>query len=169
MLPFTLVGRQGHGARRRHFCQGDGATESLGSWGTITDEEGIARRLHALIVTLSSSRYMFVWPTLRQTTEEICAGLDAAWRFFGGVPKHTVLDNATTMVVRASATAPGLNRSFREYAEARSFFPDTARVRHPKLTTSTAPSTSTPVGDAVQLVTQVRDRLAGAGGSGWNQ
>ena len=100
--------------------------------GTITDEEGIARRLHALIVTLSSSRYMFVWPTLRQTTEEICAGLDAAWRFFGGVPKHIVLDNATAMVVRASATAPGLNRSFREYAEARSLFPDTARVRHPK-------------------------------------
>jgi hypothetical protein len=36
------------------------------------------------------------------------------------------------MVVRASATDPGLNRSFREYAEARRFFPDTARVRHPK-------------------------------------
>ena len=36
------------------------------------------------------------------------------------------------MVVRASATDPGLNRSFREYAESRGFFPDTARVRHPK-------------------------------------
>ena len=111
---------------------GQEAQIDFGLMGTITDEEGIARRLHALIVTLSSSRYMFVWPTLRQTTEEICAGLDAAWRFFGGVPKHIVLDNATAMVVRASATAPGLNRSFREYAEARSLFPDTARVRHPK-------------------------------------
>ncbi len=104
----------------------------FGLMGTTTDEGGQSRKLHALLVTLSSSRYMFVWPTLRQTTEEICAGLDAAWRFFGGVPKHVVLDNATAMVVRASATDPGLNRSFREYAESRRFFPDTARVRHPK-------------------------------------
>jgi hypothetical protein len=28
-----FVGRQGHGARRRHFRQGDGATFSPGSWG----------------------------------------------------------------------------------------------------------------------------------------
>jgi transposase len=111
---------------------GQEAQIDFGLMGTITDEEGGARKLHALIVALSSSRYMFVWPTLRQTTEEVCAGLDAAWRFFGGVPRHTILDNATAMVVRASATDPGLNRSFREYAESRRFFPDTARVRHPK-------------------------------------
>jgi transposase len=111
---------------------GQEAQIDFGLMGRITDEEGVVRKLYALIVTLSSSRYMFVWPTLRQTTEEICAGLDAAWRFFGGVPQHTVLDNATAMVVRASATDPGLNRSFREYAEARKIFPDTARVRHPK-------------------------------------
>ncbi len=111
---------------------GQEAQIDFGLMGRITDEEGVMRKLYALIVTLSSSRYQFVWPTLRQTTEEICAGLDAAWRFFAGVPKHIVLDNPTAMVVRASATDPGLNRSFREYAEARSFFPDTARVRHPK-------------------------------------
>jgi transposase len=111
---------------------GQEAQIDFGLMGTITDEEGQTRKLHALIVTLSSSRYMFVWPTLRQTTEEVCAGLDAAWRFFGGVPQYTILDNATAMVVRASATDPGLNRSFREYAESRGFFLDTARVRHPK-------------------------------------
>jgi transposase len=104
----------------------------FGLMGTIADEEGRQRRLYVLIVTLSSSRYSFIWPTWRQTTEEVCAGLDAAWRFFGGVPKHVVLDNASAMVVRASATDPGLNRSFREYAESRQFFPDAARVRHPK-------------------------------------
>jgi transposase len=111
---------------------GHEAQIDFGQMGMITDERGEQRKLHALIVTLSSSRYMFVWPTLRQTTEEVCAGLDGAWRLFGGVPRQVVLDNATAMVVRASATDPGLNRSFREYAEARSFFPDTARVRHPR-------------------------------------
>lgn len=111
---------------------GQEAQIDFGLMGTISDEDGQARKLYALIVTLSSSRYTFVWPTLRQTTEEVCGGLDAAWRFFGGVPRYTILDNATAMVVRASATNPGLNRSFREYAESRGFFPDTARVRHPK-------------------------------------
>lgn len=111
---------------------GQEAQIDFGLMGTIADEESKPRKLHALIVTLSSSRYTFVWPTLRQTSEEVCAGLDAAWRFFGGVPRCIVLDNATAMVVRASATDPGLNRSFREYAESRRFFPDAARVRHPK-------------------------------------
>jgi transposase len=104
----------------------------FGLMGTVPGEDGRQHKLYALIVTLSSSRHGFVWPTWRQTTEEVCAGLDAAWRFFDGVPKHVVLDNATCMVVRASATDPGLNRSFREYAESRRFFPDAARVRHPK-------------------------------------
>ena len=80
----------------------------FGLMGTVLGEDGRQHKLYALIVTISSSRYGFVWPT----TEEVCAGLDAAWRFFDGVAKHVVLDNATSMVVRASATDPGLNRSF---------------------------------------------------------
>jgi transposase len=69
---------------------GQEAQIDFGLMGTITDEEAKARKLHVLIVTLSSSRYTFVWPTLRQTTEEVCAGFDAAWRFFGGVPRYTL-------------------------------------------------------------------------------
>jgi transposase len=111
---------------------GQEAQVDFGLMGTVTDGEGRHRRLWALIVTLSTSRYMYVYPTLTQTVVDVCAGLDAAWRFFGGVPKHVVLDNASAMVVRASATAPGLNRAFRDYTEARGVFADTARVRHPK-------------------------------------
>lgn len=104
----------------------------FGLMGMVADADGKAGRLYVLLVTLSWSRHMFVWPTFKQTTEEVCAGLDAAWRFFGGVPKHVVLDNATAMVVHASRADPSLNRGFAEYAEARGFFADTARVRHPK-------------------------------------
>jgi transposase len=111
---------------------GQEAQIDFGLMGMVTDVEGRSRRLWALIVTLSSSRYMYVYPTFTQTVEDICAGLDAAWRFFGGVPKHIVLDNASAMVVRASATDPGLNRAFRDYTDARKLFADTARVRHPK-------------------------------------
>jgi len=75
---------------------------------------------------------MHVYPTFTQTVDDVCAGLDAAWRFFDGKPKHIILDNASAMVVRASKTDPGLNRAFRDYTEARALFADTARVRHPK-------------------------------------
>jgi len=35
-------------------------------------QSGRPRRLHALIVTLSFSRYQFVWPTWEQTTKAVC-------------------------------------------------------------------------------------------------
>jgi hypothetical protein len=73
---------------------GQEAQIDFGLMGTIIDKEGKTRKLHVLIVTLASSRYMFVWRTLRQMTEDVCAGLDAVWRFFGGVPRYTILDNA---------------------------------------------------------------------------
>jgi transposase len=111
---------------------GQEAQVDFGLMGMVTDVEGRSRRLWALIVTLPSSRYMYVYPTFTQTVEDVCAGLDAAWRFFGGKPKHIILDNASAMVVRASATDPGLNRGFRDYTDARQLFADTARVRHPK-------------------------------------
>jgi len=111
---------------------GQEAQIDFGLMGTVTDADGKARRLWALIVTLSSSRYMHVWPTFTQTVEDVCAGLDAAWRFFGGVPKHIILDNASSMVIRASKTDPTLNRAFRDYTEARKIFADTARARTPK-------------------------------------
>jgi transposase len=111
---------------------GQEAQIDFGLMGTVTDVDGRSRRLWALIVTLSSSRYMHVWPTFTQTVEDVCAGLDAAWRFFGGVPMHIILDNASSMVIRASKTDPTLNRAFRDYTEARKLFADTARVRTPK-------------------------------------
>ncbi len=111
---------------------GEEAQVDFGRMGLIPDEAGRLHKLHVLVVTLSFSRYQFVWPTYRQTTEELCAGLEAAWRFFDGVVKRVVPDNASSMVVRASPTEPELNRTFREYADARGFFVDTARVRSPK-------------------------------------
>jgi transposase len=111
---------------------GQEAQIDFGLMGTVADSDGKARRVWVLIVTLSSSRYMHVWPSFTQTVEDVCAGLDAAWRFFGGVPRHVVLDNASSMVIRASKTDPTLNRAFRDYTDARRIFADTARVRHPR-------------------------------------
>jgi transposase len=110
---------------------GQEAQIDFGHVGWVVDD-GRRRKLWALIVTLSFSRHMFVWPTLTQTVVDICAGLDAAWAFFGGVPKHVIFDNPTTMVVRADPIAPAFQRAFGEYAQSRGFFADPARVRRPQ-------------------------------------
>ncbi len=111
---------------------GEEAQIDFGEMGYVATSEGRRRKLWVLIVTLSMSRYQFVWPTFRQTIEALCEALDAAWRFFGGVVERVVLDNMSAAIVRADAKDPGVNPSFAEYAQARGFFVDPARVRHPQ-------------------------------------
>lgn len=111
---------------------GEEAQIDFGHVGYVTTAEGRRRKLWVLIVTLSMSRYQFVWPTFTQTVESLCEALDAAWRFFGGIVLRVVIDNMSAAIVRADAKDPGLNPSFSEYAQARGFFVDPARVRHPK-------------------------------------
>lgn len=112
---------------------GDEAQIDFALMGTVDDAEtGRRRKLWVLLVTLSFSRYMFVWPTFEQTTEAVIEGLEAAWRFFGGVTRRVVPDNMKAIVVRADHTAPRLQESFAEYAQARGFFVDPARVRKPR-------------------------------------
>jgi transposase len=112
---------------------GDEAQIDFGLMGSMHDAEaGRTRKLWALIVTLSHSRYSFVYPTFSQDLAVVCAGLDAAWTFFGGVPRRIVPDNMKTVVVAAHATSPRLNDAFTEYAQARGIFVDLARVRSPK-------------------------------------
>jgi transposase len=112
---------------------GQQAQADFGCMGEMYDpESGQVRKLWALIVVLAFSRYMFVWPTFKQTVQAVCEGLDAAWRFFDGVPQTVIFDNPKPIVVTANATFPKLNDSFLEYAQSRGFFVDPARVRHPK-------------------------------------
>jgi transposase len=98
----------------------------------IDSESGRTRRLWVLIVTLSASRYSFVWPTFAQTTHAVIEGLEAAWKFFGAMPKTLVPDNATSMIVGTDPTSPRLQEVFAEYTQARGIFADPARVRKPR-------------------------------------
>jgi transposase len=112
---------------------GQEAQIDFAEMGRVEDmETGRTRRLWVLIVTLSMSRYSFVWPTYSQTTHAVIEGLEAAWRFFGAMPKTCVPDNPTSMVVGTDPTSPRLNEVFAEYVQARGIFVDPARVRHPR-------------------------------------
>lgn len=105
----------------------------FGRLGLVPDPaSGRSRVAQGLIFTAVYSRHMFVYPTLRQTLHEVIAGFEAAWAFFGGVFAIVVPDNMKAIVDQADATEPRLNDAFREYAQARGFVVDPARVRHPR-------------------------------------
>ena len=102
----------------------------FGRLGLVPDEDR-RRVCHGLIFTASFSRHMFVWPTFRQTTEEVIRGFEAAWGFFGGVFAVVIPDNMKSIVIMAENTAPRFNDVFLEYAQHRGFVIDAARVRTP--------------------------------------
>jgi len=85
----------------------------------------------ALIFTAVFSRHCFVWLSFRQTTEAVIDGCEAAWRFFGGVFKVLIPDNLSAVVDDADPLEPRFNQAFVEYAQARGFVIDPARVRKP--------------------------------------
>ena len=103
----------------------------FGDLGMIPDQ-GRRRLLRALVFTAVFSRYCFVYLTFSQTVEEVIAGCEEAWIFFGGVFKILVPDNLKPVVTRADAVNPVWNRSWLEYSQARGFHTDPARVRSPQ-------------------------------------
>jgi hypothetical protein len=93
---------------------------------------GRVRALWALVVTLSFSRYQFVWPTFVQTTEAVCEGLDRAWWFFAAMIRTLVPDNMKAIVKTPDAFNPTLSAAFLDYVQARGIFVDPARIRAPQ-------------------------------------
>jgi transposase len=93
---------------------------------------GVRTRLFALVCVAAFSRHTFVWPCLGTSGEDVIAGLEAAWRFFGGVFRVVVTDNPRPIVDRPDPLKPVFNEAFLEYSQARGFVVDLARVRHPQ-------------------------------------
>jgi transposase len=105
----------------------------FGRLGMMFDPEaGRRRALWALIFTAHLSRHTFVWCSWRQQLEDVIAGCEAAWEFFGGVFRVIIPDNMKSIVDRADPINPRLNVTFTEYAQARGFVIDPARVRSPQ-------------------------------------
>jgi transposase len=112
---------------------GDELQVDFGKLGRIPDQDtGRQRDGWALVFTPVVSRFSFVWLTHRQTLDDVLAGFEAAWRFFGGVFATVIPDNMKTIVDGADSLEPRLNQAFVEYAQARGFVIDPARVRSPQ-------------------------------------
>ena len=104
----------------------------FGDLGLIPAGDGRRRKLRALVFTACFSRYLFVYLTFSMTLEEVIAGCEDAWAFFSGVFRVVVPDNMSPVVANADAVNPRLTREWLEYAQARGFVTDPARVRHPR-------------------------------------
>lgn len=127
------AGRQGPTVRVADGEPGKEVQTDFGRMGIIFDPRTERRRVvHALIIVAVWSRFMYVWLTFGQRTEDVIAGLDAAWSFFGGVFPILIPDNLSPVVTKAEPTEPRFNDTFLEYAQSRGFLIDAARVRHPK-------------------------------------
>ncbi len=105
----------------------------FGELGRMWDEEtGKRRKVWALVFTPVFSRYTFVWLSFSQGMATVIDGFEAAWEFYGGVFGGVIPDNMATVVTKADALDPVLNQGFVEYAQARGFVVDPARVRSPQ-------------------------------------
>ena len=118
-------------------ADGDPGSElqvDFGRMGLLRVDDGSGRRraVQALILTAAFSRHTFVWLSFRQTVADVIDGFEAAWAFFGGVLKVVICDNLKAVVIESDATAPRINPTFLEYAQARGFVIDPARVRRPQ-------------------------------------
>jgi transposase len=96
------------------------------------DEQGVRRRFRAWIFTSVFSRHRFVYPCFRETTADAIEACEAAWRFFGGVFEVLIPDNTKAIVKEPDPLSPLIVTAFLEYAQARGFVIDPARVRHPQ-------------------------------------
>jgi len=90
------------------------------------------RRFRAWIFTAVRSRHRFVYPVFRETTASAIEACEAAWAFFCGVFCVLIPDNTKAIVHTADNLEPRLVEAFLEYAQARGFHVDPARVRHPQ-------------------------------------
>lgn len=93
---------------------------------------GRKQRFKAWIFTSVRTRYRFVYPVPRETTQSAVEACEVAWAFFGGVFKSVIVDNTKAIVHTPDPLHPRLVEAFVEYSHARGFVIDTTRVRHAK-------------------------------------
>ena len=119
--------------RTEDIPPGQVAEADFGRLGMITDPEtGHRRAVWAMFIVLCHSRHSFLWPMQRQTLEDVIAGLESVWAFFGGMAQYLVIDDFPAAVVDTDPLHPHLTRGFLQYAQHRGFIVDPARVRNPK-------------------------------------
>ncbi len=104
----------------------------FGYMGLIWDEEsGRMRKVHALILTLCHSRYMYIYLSFSQDIRAVIEGFEEGWGHFEGITEIVIIDNLKPAIDKPDKYNPKINRQFLEYAQSRGFIVDPANSGHP--------------------------------------
>ena len=82
--------------------------------------DGVQRKAHYLVVDLPHSDDAFVKAFPAETTEAFCEGHNAAFQYFGGVPRSIVYDN--TKIAVARILGDGTRKRTRVFSELQSHY-----------------------------------------------
>ena len=113
---------------------GDELQVDFGRMGFLVDADdgpaagGAGVDLHGLLL----AALLRVVDASARRPSDVIDGFEAAWGFFGGVFATVIPDNLSAVVDDADPLEPRLNQAFVEYAQARGFRVDPARVRRPQ-------------------------------------
>ena len=125
-------GRQHQTVRVADGEPGSELQVDFGRMGLLFDLSSRRRRLcRGLIFTACYSRHMFCWLSFEQMLAAVIEGFEQAWAFVGGFVQVVIPDGMRTIVIQSDPVAPRFNAAFLEYAQARGFVLDPARVRRP--------------------------------------
>jgi transposase len=103
--------------RRIECGPGEEAQVDFGTGAPIIGLDGKRRKTHVFRIVLSHSRKAFSEAVYRQTTDDFLRCLENAFRHFGGVPGHLVLDNLKAAVKKADWFDPEINPKVRSFGE----------------------------------------------------
>ena len=114
--------RAGRGGPARHGLDDDAGARRARAAAAASAPGSSPRACRA---TASSTR------ASRETTESAIEACEAAWAFYGGIFRVLIPDNTKAIVRTPDPLQPRVVPAFLEYAQARGFVVDPARVRQP--------------------------------------
>lgn len=111
---------------------GEEAQVDFGYVGFMRDAEGNLRKTWSFVMTLSWSRHAYVEFVTDQNIGTWLRCHYNAFEYFGGVPRHLVIDNLKAGVTRAVWDDPQLQMAYRECAEHYGFLVRPCKPRTPQ-------------------------------------
>ena len=102
--------------RRLETLPGEEAQVDFGTGAPIHTPDGKRRRPWIFRIVLSHSRKAYSEAVYRQTTEAFIQCLENAFRYFGGVTKHLVIDNLKAAVAKADWYDPEIHPKLQSFA-----------------------------------------------------
>lgn len=112
---------------------GEQAQVDFGAVGLMKEcGTGKYKKAYVFVMTLSHSRYRFIYFVFRQDVQTWIDCHRRAFNFFGGVPKTILLDNLKAGVIKPDIYDPTINRSYAEMERHYGFVVDPAKVRTPE-------------------------------------